>query len=96
MVRQGRLAVTPEGGVVRGGGEKGPSDQQTQFYTWATGPSMRPSHKRGLTVMLMDRDAAEVHVAEVLYFLQHGNGEGRRTFAVVGWMVPLEGGPDDG
>lgn len=45
--------------------------------------------------MSMCRDAAEEHVAEVLYFLQHGSGEAKRTFAVVGWMIPAPGGVEE-
>lgn len=38
----------------------------------------------------MSRDGGdEAHYAEVLYFFQHGDGAGKRTFAVVAWMVPI-------
>lgn len=35
-----------------------------------------------------------MHYAEVLYFLHHGQGERRRTFAVVAWMVEDQAGVD--
>jgi hypothetical protein len=42
--------------------------------------------------MFMFIDAAEVHVAEVLHFLQHGNGEGSQKSICRGWLeVPIEG-----
>lgn len=28
-----------------------------------------------------------MHYGEILYFLQHGSGNARRTFAVVAWMI---------